>query len=995
MKAKVVVLVGVVLFISAFFLVDSIWADTGQNYFKFQIKSHGEVYKLTDLISIDNVDGLTVYAYATDQQLAHFRTLGYKIDILPNPGSLIFPPMSDTREGVIADWDVYPTYPAYVAMMNQFAADYPSLCQIVNIGSTVQGRQLLFAKISANVNVEENEPEVQYSSSMHGDETTGYVLMLRLIDYLLSNYGIDPQVTRLVDSTEIWINPLANPDGTYHSGDNSVNGAWRYNANSVDLNRNFPDPAAGQHPDGHAWQPETVAMMNFFAAHSFSISANFHGGAEVVNYPWDTWVRRHADDSWYISISRAFADSVHVYSNFNGYLTDLNNGITNGYDWYRVTGGRQDFMTYNKGGRETTIELSHTKLLPAAQLPAHWDYNHVSFLNYLENALYGVRGLITDSLTGAPLAAIVNVLSHDIDSARVFTDPAVGDYHRMLSPGTYSLNFTSPGYVSQTIIGVTVTNYHASILNVRLVPIPNIPDLAYQSNDAGEIAPGDSVSMHLTLVNNGGIPAENPAGVLSSSDSYIAITQNSSAYPTIAPGATGMSYSTYALNIAADCPAYHQAEFRLGLTANGGYIDSAFFSIVIGRQYEDFETGNFTRFAWQNGGNSPWVITTVAPFEGTYCAKSGVILDNQSSQLILPLTVASAGTISFYYKVSSEPDYDFLRFYIDNALQSEWSGEAGWAFASYNVGPGAHTFKWGYYKDQGVVRGSDCAWLDYIVFPPIAAPLQIITDSLPDWTSGHFYSQQLEATGGSGNRTWSDLNGNLVGTGLSLSSGGLVSGSPNAPREISFTARVQDQLGGSAQRPFTFTINVVLQITTDSLPGGTIGNPYSAQLAASGGTGARIWSDRDNDLAGAGLVLSSSGLVSGTPEVSGNISFTAVVVDAIADTSSRDFVIIISGRGTYRPGDANNSSQTNGLDVVYLVSFFKGGDPPPFSMDCPPNGVIFPACDVNASCSVNGLDVSYLVSYFKGGPALQFCQDCPPARDLLRLPPSTEKEGFR
>ena len=69
--------------------------------------------------------------------------------------------------------------------------------------------------------------------------------------------GSDPQVTRLLDSTVVWINPLANPDGTYHGGNNSVNGAWRYNANSVDLNRNFADPAAGNR--GLPGQPDPIS----------------------------------------------------------------------------------------------------------------------------------------------------------------------------------------------------------------------------------------------------------------------------------------------------------------------------------------------------------------------------------------------------------------------------------------------------------------------------------------------------------------------------------------------------------------------------------------------------------------------------------------------------------------------------------------------------------------------------------------------------------------
>ena len=82
----------------------------------------------------------------------------------------------------------------------------------------------------------------------------------------------------------------------------------------------------------------------------------------------------------------------------------------------------------------------------------------------------------------------------------------------------------------------------------------------------------------------------------------------------------------------------------------------------------------------------------------------------------------------------------------------------------------------------------------------------------------------------------------------------------------------------------------------------------------------------------------------------------------------------------YVVGDANGNNAFNGLDVVYSVSYFKGGPQPPYTCECTPGHTWFVAGDVNASCNFNGLDVSYMVSYFKGGPAPHPCADCPPAR---------------
>jgi len=300
----------------------------GEVYFKFKLDSKMILNELSTVISIDDVRDDFVYAYANEKEFNSFLKHGIAYSILKHPGDVDNVSMSSSIEE-IKSWNTYPTYDAYVQMMYQFQTQYPDLCKIVDAGTTVQGRKILFAKISDNVNLDEDEPEFMYSSTMHGDETTGYVLMLRLIDSLLSSYNTNERIKYLVDNIEIWINPNGNPDGTYRSGNTTVNGATRYNANNIDINRNFPDPAAGPHPDGNAWQPETIAMMNLAQIKNFTLSANFHGGAEVVNYPWDTWSRTHPDNPWLIQLSRRYADTTHLYSPSN-YMTYLNNGITNG-----------------------------------------------------------------------------------------------------------------------------------------------------------------------------------------------------------------------------------------------------------------------------------------------------------------------------------------------------------------------------------------------------------------------------------------------------------------------------------------------------------------------------------------------------------------------------------------------------------------------------------------------------------------------------------------
>ena len=454
----------------------------GEIYFSFVADTRQEVIEASRYISVDHVDELeriTVLAYANQKQFDAFVKLDLPFKLEAHPGSIVKnPKMMDVGQlKSTKSWNAYPTYSAYVAMMYQFETDYPDLCEIVSIGQSVSGRELLYAKISDNVDSLEAEPRVNYTSTMHGDETVGFVLMLRLIDYLLSNYGTDVQVTNMVQNMEIWINPNANPDGTYMGGNTTVSGAIRYNANYVDLNRNWKDFMDGDHPDGYAWQTETVAFMDFADSIEFVLGSNLHGGAEVLNYPWDTQPDLHADDLWWQHVCREYADSAQFYSP-SGYLTQLNNGITNGYAWYTTNGSRQDYMNYYKNCREVTLELSSTKNPAASTLPGFWDYNYRSLLRFLEQAQFGVNGIVSDSITGEPLKAKVYIAGHDSLNTHVFSKLPHGDYYRPTKAGTYSITYSAPGYTPKTI-SVTVTDNAATVLDVQLGAAP--PAVAFSA----------------------------------------------------------------------------------------------------------------------------------------------------------------------------------------------------------------------------------------------------------------------------------------------------------------------------------------------------------------------------------------------------------------------------------------------------------------------------------------------------------------------------------
>lgn len=483
------------------------------------------VNQLSKMISIDHFTDGFVFAYANKKEFTAFLKTGLDYEILPSPGELLKNPrmLDNVNIKEITEWDFYPTYQAYVDMMYQFATNYPDLCQVFSIGTSTNGRQLLMAKISDNIGTKEAEPQFLYTGTIHGDETTGYILLLRLIDYLLENYGVDQEITDIINNTEIWINPASNPDGTYAGGNNTVSGATRYNANGVDINRNYPDPEDGPHPDGNAWQPETLAFMQLAGENTFVMSGNTHGGAEVLNYPWDTWPQLHADDAWWVFVCREYADTVHLYAP-SGYLTDLENGITNGYAWYTIDGGRQDYMTYFHHGRELTMEISETKLPPANQLPNFWNYNYRSLINYIKQSNYGVAGVVTDINTGEPLKAKILIEGHDVENSFIYADSITGFYQRLLDQGSWDLTFSAPGHYPVTIENVQVSRYQTTTLNVQLDAGSLIADFTASSTaipiggqvDFTDLSFGSPVSWAWTF--EGGTPvtsaAQNPQNIV-------------------------------------------------------------------------------------------------------------------------------------------------------------------------------------------------------------------------------------------------------------------------------------------------------------------------------------------------------------------------------------------------------------------------------------------------------------------------------------------------
>ncbi|CAG0903852.1 unnamed protein product [Cyprideis torosa] len=286
-------------------------------------------------------------------------------------------------------------------------------------------------------------------------------------------YGKVDRVTKLLDETRIYIMPSMNPDGHEHayeeyqrlrtsslprSDPTQIVLPGRANANGVDLNRDFPDDLIPRSVLAER-QPETQAVMDWALSSHFVLSANFHGGFIVANYPYDACRNPYdvclqssysvsPDDDLYRNISKVYAMANprmgHVECQCGRDHECYPGGIVNGHVWYSVRGGLQDWSYLHTSDTHVTVEVSCDKFPPDETLESYWEDNEESMMAYIEQVHQGISGFVLDEATGSP---IVSGASEDDQKRdiRIYVEgndrsvgvSKAGEYFRLLLPGSY------------------------------------------------------------------------------------------------------------------------------------------------------------------------------------------------------------------------------------------------------------------------------------------------------------------------------------------------------------------------------------------------------------------------------------------------------------------------------------------------------------------------------------------------------------------------------
>jgi hypothetical protein len=416
----------------------------------------------------------------TEEQIRRFQDAGGDVELLgpEHYGELL---------GVISGRsDLYSNYTlqSMVDDLTYLAAAHPDEASLSIIGYSHEKRPIYLMKVSDHVGKREDEPRLYFQGVHHGHEAIGVDCCLALVHYLLDNYGTDPFATAYVNDFELFMVPMANPDGwdrienwgfswwRKNARDNDNNGIIEPHVDGVDLNRNMSfhwglagstDPSDGTYMGPHALsEPENQAIAALADEQRFQFALTYHMSGDVIIYPWTHQGMPTPDHLAYSTIGGQLAANIPSMS-YGHYLDEVSH----------YAGGFLDDHLYGWHGTFCyTVEVSSTKFPATIDKVASHNLNGVKYL--LNRTREGqITGIVTNSKSGKAVSATVEI--NTINTSELpdrISDPDFGRYRWFLNDGIYTLRVTSTqGYESVELPGLFVHGPGPTVQDVILHPL--------------------------------------------------------------------------------------------------------------------------------------------------------------------------------------------------------------------------------------------------------------------------------------------------------------------------------------------------------------------------------------------------------------------------------------------------------------------------------------------------------------------------------------------
>lgn len=276
--------------------------------------------------------------------------------------------------------------------------------------------------------------------------------------------------------------------------------------------------------------------------------------------------------------------------------------------------------------------------------------------------------------------------------------------------------------------GLTTVSLISIVVNAPALEFLN-PVFAEGSNSDGDgiIESGEEVNYSISIKNSGHSDATSLQYIISSISANIVVNSGVGNLLSLAVGQSTVVSCTY--TIAPNLAPGTTYDINNGVVS-GAYADSILLVQSVGELLETFETANFTFMPWTLGGTKPWIIANDLPFAGVYCAKNDDINDLESSSLAIDFVSAMDDSLSLYYMISSEANYDFFKVTVDGTLLYEESGITSWNYLALPILAGSHHLVFSFEKDLSVSTGSDCAWIDNVRLPLGTSITGLFTQSI-------------------------------------------------------------------------------------------------------------------------------------------------------------------------------------------------------------------------------------------------------------------------
>lgn len=394
--------------------------------------------------------------------------------------------------------EAYHSYEEIWYFLDSIAQLYPGIMMLDTLGySQLESLPIPLVKISDHPMQEEDEIAVLFDGMHHAREPIGAEICLKLIVYLLENYGSDPAVDHWVEETEIFILPMINPEGWKYitdwdleypfwrknKRDNDTNGIFSEQFDGVDLNRNYASAWGNGDPDISSWvyrgpgplsESELIAKKMLVLEQKPVMAITYHSFGEVVIWANSLGGVVFPDNSYLATVASEIAFRI---------LKTTGNPYNSGY--FAIEAGLSNFWMYAEAGCfEYCIETGTDFIPPYEEAVQVAESNLPGALFMLDRVRGpGLSGLITDSVSEEPLQASYRVLEmYDTIMTPRTSEAGHGRYFRLLWPGTYTLEFSKEGYYTQLHENVEVAEGEFTSLDVKLVPT----DVKAQDQDAAQ-----------------------------------------------------------------------------------------------------------------------------------------------------------------------------------------------------------------------------------------------------------------------------------------------------------------------------------------------------------------------------------------------------------------------------------------------------------------------------------------------------------------------------